>query len=532
MTSRVQTLRSSTPGNIPAAGTQAPGTVWTNFSDLQLGVIDATKTAQPLIAVRFFSTTANYATGAVVVQAGAIYIAKGAVTAGAFNSAQWTKIAALTDIPALYVLPTASTSVLGGVKIDGTTITINSGVISSAGLVAVATTPPSSPQNGSLWYDLVGGQLYTYVNDGSSNQWVIAVNSTSFLPVASTTVLGGVKVDGTTIQAAADGTISTIIVPMGDNRIINGDMRIDQRNAGAVFAFVPGSYTVDRWQYNGTQTNQISGGQNVNSVVGPVGFPYYLGSVSQSAHAVLAADFFQIYQSIEADMISDFAWGTASAQPVTLSFWARSSLTGTFSGVLGNYAGTRSYAFSYSLPTANTWTKIVLNIPGDTAGAWVMSGNGGSLSVHFDLGSGATFRIAAGAWTAGNYVGANGAVSLVATNNATFYLTGVKLEIGSVATPFNRQSLAKSMADCQRYYQVFLPYLTVYGNAGATIGYAVPLPVLMRASPTVVIVSPGYANASAATILSPNSAGLALGATVTATGMATVGATLTASAEL
>jgi hypothetical protein len=194
VTTRVQTLRSSTTGNVPAAGTRQPGELWTNFPDLQLGVIDATKTAQKLVAVRFFSTQANYATNDIVVQAGAIYIAKGAVTAGAFVPANWSKLAQLTDIPVVYVLPTASTTVLGGVKIDGTTVKIDGGgVISSAGLVAVATTPPVSPQNGSLWFDLVGGQLYAYVNDGTSSQWVIAVNQSLggvYLPMSGGTLTG------------------------------------------------------------------------------------------------------------------------------------------------------------------------------------------------------------------------------------------------------------------------------------------------------------------------------------------------------
>ena len=90
------------------------------------------------------------------------------------------------------------------------------------------------------------GQLYTFYNDGNSSQWVTASNATASLLPASTTVLGGVKVDGTTIKAAADGTISTTVVPMGDNRIINGDMRIDQRNNGASGTAING-YTVDRW---------------------------------------------------------------------------------------------------------------------------------------------------------------------------------------------------------------------------------------------------------------------------------------------
>ena len=178
MTTRGQFLRSSTPGQKPAAGTRQPGEMWLNFPDRQIGLIDTTKTAQPVIAVRFFSTSANYAAGDFVVQAGGIWVAKSAVTAGAFNPTQWSELAYLTDIPAIYVLPIASTSVLGGVKVDGITVKADaSGVLTSAGLVTVSATAPSPVQNGALWYDLNGGQLYTWVNDGTSSQWVIAVNS-------------------------------------------------------------------------------------------------------------------------------------------------------------------------------------------------------------------------------------------------------------------------------------------------------------------------------------------------------------------
>ena len=177
MTTRGQNLRSTVPGNVPTAGTRLPGELWVNFPDLQLGVIDTARAAQKLIAVRFFSATANYAAGDFIIQAGKLYFAKAAIVAGAFNATQWTQVAALTDIPAVYTLPTASTSVLGGVMVDGATIRINSGVISSVGLVTVSATPPSPVQNGALWYDLIGGQLYAWINDGTSNQWVIAVNA-------------------------------------------------------------------------------------------------------------------------------------------------------------------------------------------------------------------------------------------------------------------------------------------------------------------------------------------------------------------
>jgi hypothetical protein len=218
-----------------------------------------------------------------------------------------------------------------------------------------------------------------------------------------------------------------------------------------------------------------------------IGFGYVLQFTSLSAYASLAADSFWLGQFIEADMVSDFAWGTASAQPVTLSFWANSTLTGTFGGSIQNYAGTRSYPFTYSIPVANTWTKIAVTIPGDTAGTWVLQGNAGSMTVLFDLGTGSTKRGPAGAWASANYQGATGAVSVVGTNAAVFNVTGVKLETGSVATPFNRQSLAKSMADCQRYYETGAePYSYRGSITGLTAAYdAVPFQVVKRAVPTM-----------------------------------------------
>jgi hypothetical protein len=327
------------------------------------------------------------------------------------------------------------------------------------------------------------------------------------------------------------GLSPTVAPGINDNRLINGDMRIDQRNGGASGTAI--GYMVDRWQISTPQASKFTWGQNLNVVVGPVGFPYYLGLQSSSAYTPLATDYFGIAQAFEADMISDFAWGTANAQPVTLSFWARSSLTGTFGGCLANVAGTRGYPFTFSLPTANTWTKIAITIPGDTAGTWVMQGNAGSLSLWVDLGAGASLRAAAGAWHAGNFVGATGSVSVVAVNGATFYVTGVKLEIGSVATPYNRQSLAKSMADCQRYYQVFNSAWISSGYTPASVNVNESYTFqIMRAVPTVTFFNVVYNNSSGIQSFSTQSNCVSVAVAATAAGAASANFACTLAAEL
>jgi len=344
---------------------------------------------------------------------------------------------------------------------------------------------PASPTLGQQF--TAAGVTWTW--DGT--KWTSSGLSVAYLPLAGGTMTGPIVLSADPAAAMQPVTLQYFNArPMiGDNRIINGDMRIDQRNNGAASAAV-NAYTVDRWQYSSNQSGKGSWGRNFGPPgVFALGFPYCLGFGSSSAYTPLTADYFVFQQAIEADMVSDFAWGGAGAQPVTLSFWALAyPLTGTFGGALRNAANTRSYPFTFSLPTTGTWTKIVITIPGDTAGTWVMSGNAASMGLTFDLGSGASNRAPAGAWVAGNYLGANGAVSVVATNSASFYLTGVKLEIGSVATPYNRQSLAKSMADCQRYYATNSNNIWTGNPTSGNVYYTTwTFPVQMRAGPTVTL---------------------------------------------
>jgi hypothetical protein len=267
------------------------------------------------------------------------------------------------------------------------------------------------------------------------------------------------------------------------NRIINGAMVIDQRNAGASVATTTagsGTYTLDRWQYFVSQTSKFTVQQDAGAVTPPVGFNDYLGCTSSSAYSVLSTELFLIRQAIEGFNASDLAWGTANAKTITLSFWVYSSLTGTFGGAIYNYLGTRSYPFSYTISSANTWTQISITIAGDTSASWTSGGsssntNSGWGYISFNLGCGSAVSGTTGVWNSGTAFGPTGAVSVVGTSGATFYITGVQLEIGTTATPFERRIYGTELQLCQRYfYKTFSPATAVANATSYTTGIGVP----------------------------------------------------------
>ena len=277
------------------------------------------------------------------------------------------------------------------------------------------------------------------------------------------------------------------------NRILNGQMVIDQRNAGASITANDNTFAVDRWVLYASQSSKLTAQQNQGSVTPPAGFRNYLGYTSSSAYTVGASEQFTLTQAIEGFNVGDLAWGTASAATVTLSFWVRSSLTGTFGGALRNGANTRTYPFAYTISSANTWTQISITIAGDQSGTWLTT-NGYGLGVGFNLGAGASVSGTAGAWSGTGYASSTGAVSVVGTNGATFYITGVQLEKGSTATSFDYRPYGTELALCQRYYQNLTlgsgnqPYgPTGYCRDSQDALYFVPLPVQMRSAPTFTV---------------------------------------------
>jgi hypothetical protein len=236
------------------------------------------------------------------------------------------------------------------------------------------------------------------------------------------------------------------------NRIINGDMRIDQRNAGAsVTPTTDSTYTLDRWRVGISQSSKFSVQQNAGSVTPPAGFNNYLGITSLSSYSVGSGDYFLLEEKIEGFNVADLGWGAAGATTVTLSFWVRSSLTGTFGGVFRNSAENRSYPFSYTISTANTWEQKTVTVDGDTSGTWLKT-NGAGIAIAFSFGMGSSVSGTAGAWVSANLGSVTGATSVVGTNGATFYITGVQLEVGSSATPFERRLYNQELANCQRYF--------------------------------------------------------------------------------
>jgi hypothetical protein len=305
------------------------------------------------------------------------------------------------------------------------------------------------------------------------------------------------------------------------NRIINGNMVIDQRNAGASVAAVNTSYQIDRWR------TELSGGGAYTvqqSTTAPSGFTNSaLITVTTADSSIAPTDYYDFQQLIEGFNVADLGWGTASAQTVTLSFWARSSVTGTFAGALVNNASNRSYVFTYTVNTANTFEYKTVTIPGDTSGTWVTN-NGRGIALSFDLGNGSSYQAAAGSWVGQYAVGTSSSVKLISTSGATFYITGVQLEAGSVASPFERRDYGRELMMCQRYYEIgsqyniFSGYVVTNDIYYNPVRFTVTKRTAPSVTPTYVATSRFAASAPTAQAISEDGLWFSASATLTGTG--------------
>jgi hypothetical protein len=345
-----------------------------------------------------------------------------------------------------------------GIQINGNTDTISA--IDGALTVSGADLPTVTNLNATGIVTATG-----FVGNLTGTASTATAAATAYGLSGSPTLSGITSVSTTNLTVNGNAYPSDGVVSGARNRIINGDMRIDQRNAGASVTVNSSSdfFPVDR--FNGV--GQLSDGVYTlqRSTTSPTGFVNsIIATVTTADASIGASQFYFIRQIIEGTNVTDLGWGTANAQTVTLSFWVRSSLTGIFGGVAKNNAQDYSYPFTYAISSANTWEKKTITIPGPTAGTWLTDTSGG-IQLAWSLGGGSSTQGTAGSWAAANYRGATGETAVISTNGATFYITGVQLEAGTVATPFERRSYGQELALCQRYYFKVVP-------SGSTIDMA------------------------------------------------------------
>lgn len=528
-TSPVVSSGGNTPAiSMPAATTSVNGyltsTDWNTFNNKGSGTVTSVSATAPITSSG--GTTPNLAMPAATTS-----------VSGYLTSTDWT---------------TFNNKGSGTVtSVTGTAPVVSSGGATPAISMAAATTSVNGYLTSTDWTTFNGKApavtyTTTYVPFG---QGTTTPNlSSSFTYTTGTGSLSAPTVTSSNgIFSTPNGNLGAGNATRFKNRIINGNMAIDQRNAGAsLSASVVNAYTysLDRWQYFANIASKFTIQQTPSTTETgyatrvAAGFTNYLATtVGASANVTVAAtDSYLISQFIEGLNVSDLAWGTSSAKTVTLSAWVYSSLTGTFGGSIVNGAGNRSYPFTYSIPTANTWTQISITIAGDTTGTWLTT-NGIGVRVYFSLGTGTTYSGTAGAWAATSYFSATGATNVISTNSATFYITGVQLEVGSSATGFEYVDYTTQLIMCQRYYES-KPYNIICQGAvtNANAYYLTcPYAVAKRTLPTLVYTFNGGTGFSG-TISTVNSglAAVTIGdvASGTFTGSLFSIIALTASAEL
>ena len=269
------------------------------------------------------------------------------------------------------------------------------------------------------------------------------------------------------------------------NRIINGAMVVSQRNGtnSVTINSAAWTYTVDRFCCLGQSADGVY--TVAQSSTAPAGFVNsLLVTVTTADSSVGAGQIYTLRQTIEGYNIADLNWGTANAQSATLSFWVRSSVTGTFSGCFNN-EGTASYPFTYTINSANTWEQKTVTVTGPTSGTWG-STNSNGIRLTWSLGTGSTYSGTANTWNySTEYFAASSTTNLISTNGATFYITGVQLEKGSTATSFDYRPYGTELQLCQRYYQVGASGAFGKYSSTTNLAFGYVFPVVMRATPTV-----------------------------------------------
>jgi hypothetical protein len=402
---------------------------------------------------------------------------------------------------------------------------------------------PNSPTTNQV-FTAPNGTAWTW--DGA--KWISGATGSGFLPLSGGTLTGPLTLQGNptaALQAVTKEYVDTPVTSLWSNiryrnRIINGDMAVDQRSGGNMIAAPAASaYIIDRWKFGTNIASKGSVGQQAMGAppqAATGGFQYCLSWQTTAAYApAAAADSLQWSQYVEGCNFNDTMWGTANAQPVTLEFWVQASTPGTYAVALRNGAGTRSYVATFTVPTASVWTKVRLNIPGDQIGTWAVAANINASNLSFNLGGGSNFATTPGAWQAGNFYTAAGVVNPVATLNAYLYITGVALMVGANAQNAEPafKSYADNLIDCQRYYQVLGAAILASGYTPATgTGIYGALSFNnMRANPTVTYGTITYGVCGSLTTNRLTQSTISFQATSNAAGGATAAGSVTLDAD-
>jgi len=274
----------------------------------------------------------------------------------------------------------------------------------------------------------------------------------------------------------------------GRNLIINGDMSLSQRIGTTATAITDGNYGLDRWHayYSGNSftTQQVTDA--------PSGF---YNSMKLLVTGTTTPNYSFFSQKLEGNNVNHIGLGTANCQSFTVSFYVKSSVAGIYSISMTNGAGDLAYPVQYTINSANTWERKTITVPPITSGTWTKDNTTG-LAIRVNLGSPSSRTDTSGAWSSGNFDGADGstgAVTWATTSGATFYMTGCQLEVGSQSTPFEHEPAGVILSKCQRYYYrwkvdaaggTYNFWNTGYAYQGTGINVVGQLPVNMRASPT------------------------------------------------
>jgi hypothetical protein len=317
------------------------------------------------------------------------------------------------------------------------------------------------------------------------------------------------------------------------NRVINGSMRIDQRRSGSSVLANSGDFIADRFPFITSQNGKYTVQTLLNDTTfSSYGFNSNIKVTVTTSYTTVSTDYASIDQKIEGLNVPDIMWGTANARPVTISFLVKSSIAGTYTVSLVNGSGTRFYSVPYTITSANTVQQVSVTIPGDVTGSWAMDNTTG-LWLRFNIGSGSNYQGTLSSWGSSPAYQPSGGAVLSGTVNATFQLTGVQLEVGSIATPFERRPYGLELFLCQRYYEISSPFkVWGYLTAGAVIGHGINFSAVKRGTPTVALINQALSGISAINTEQIGVSGITFYGTSTSGGSVSFSFNYTADAEL